>query len=152
VSADTATGVRQLAYFLLTGRQRAEPAHRVQDRAHRRAPLDQVVHVEERVERRADRLYLVVEEAVVVAVPAAVDGLRQHLRRCASSICTSTACLAGLVRTALVKAACVNAPGGMLKTSSTHSHHEMRQAQRVRRTTRRCAHMVQSPLIIVKAR
>ena len=31
------------------GWQRAKPAHRVQHGAHRLAPLDQVIHVEERV-------------------------------------------------------------------------------------------------------
>ena len=52
----------------------------MQDSAHRLAPLDQVLHVEQRVQRRADRLDLAVEEAVIVAVPAAMDRVRQHLR------------------------------------------------------------------------
>ena len=78
MDADTAMRVRQLVYPMLTGWQHAKPAYRVQHGAHRRAPLDQVTHIEQRVQGRADRLYLVVEEAVVVAVPAAVHGVRQH--------------------------------------------------------------------------
>ena len=52
--------------------------HRVQGRAHRGAPLDQVAHVEQGVQRRPDGLDLAVEEASVEAAPAAVHGVRQH--------------------------------------------------------------------------
>ena len=54
-------------------------AHRMQHGVDGFAPGNQVVDVEQRAQRRTDRDHRSVEEAVAKAVPAAVDGVRQHL-------------------------------------------------------------------------
>ena len=51
----------------------------MQDGACRGGPTEQVVDVEQRIERRADGLDCAVCKAVIEAVPATMDTIRQHL-------------------------------------------------------------------------